>query len=101
MNKKKVATVALAGALVLASTIGLTACGNKNIWDMNYTLRYVVVEENGQSVLHTIESWTDSESESVTFRTSCCENYIWTSANNSVLYESKPAEYAYDIECQG
>lgn len=101
MIKKKIAIITLASALTLASMAGLTACGNMDLWDTNYTLRYAVLEENGHDVLHTIESWSDSESDSAMFRTSCCGNYIWTSVNKAVLYESKPSSDAYDYECGG
>lgn len=81
----------------------LTGCGNRNVFDeygdsVN-TFRYVAIEENGQSVLHQIETWADSSSESATFRTKCCGNYIWTSANKAVFYQNKPEEYANSNEC--
>ena len=100
MEKRRLISLMLAG--VMSTSVGaLAGCNgcNKNVFDMNYKLEYIVVEENGNSILHKIKSWDDSESESVTARTECCNNYIWTSANNSVLYEKKPAEHAYDLEC--
>lgn len=95
-----------AGAVVLftaGSSLGLfgCGCGNNDFWDMNYNLNYVVVDENDTHVLHKVDSWSDSESDSLTFKTSCCDNYVWTSANNSVLYKNKPAEHTYDKVCTG
>ncbi len=97
--KKQIATALAASVLCATALVGLSGCGNRDIFDMNYNLNYVVIEENGQSVLHQISSWSDSESDSVTFHTSCCENYIWTSANKAVLYENKPDQEMYDFEC--
>ena len=99
MNKKNVAAGLLAAAVATTAAFGLAGCGNYDLMDMHYELYYAVIEENGHQVLHQIEKWADSESESVTISTRCCGNYIWTSANRSVLYKSKPSEDAYDYEC--
>ena len=95
----KLAKGLLAAGLIATMGLGLTGCGNMNLMDLNYDLHYAVVEENGQHVLHEVKSWTDSESDSVMFTTDCCDNYIWTTANTTVMYRDKPAESAYDVEC--
>lgn len=105
MNKKRV--IALGLATVLCATIptafgcsgGCKGCGNAYWFDANYTLNYVVTEENGQHILHSVEAWSDSESDSVQITTKCCNNYIWTSSNKAVMYTNKPAEHTYDIVC--
>ena len=103
ITKRKKILKSLTIVTIALSLATLTGCGNRNVFDeygdsVN-TFRYVTIEENGQSVLHRIKTWADSESESATFRTECCNNYIWTSANNSVFYQNKPEEYAYSREC--
>ncbi len=99
MKNKTLALGLLASVIAATSTMAFAGCGNYRIIDMNYTMEYAVVEENGNHVLHHLQSWKDSDSESVTFTCVDCGNYIWTSANNSVVYKEKPAEYAYDFEC--
>lgn len=96
---KKITTYAACAALLVPTTVGLTACGNMDMMDMHYTFHYVVIEENGEHVLHKVNKWADSESESVTISTQCCDNYIWTSSNRAVLYEKKPEAAAYDRAC--
>ncbi len=100
---KKIAAVAL-GTTVAFAIAGCSGSGcigaNCMGCDANLHLGYIVIEENGHNVLHTVEKWSDdSSSDSVGVRTSCCGNYIWTTANVSNLYEKKPADYAYDMVC--
>ncbi len=99
MNKKSIALGLAAAAICASSTLALAGCGNKNYTKLNNDLHYIVIEENGHHVLHHIDTWNDSESESVTISCDRCHNYIWTSANVSPVYKDKPAAYAYDFEC--
>ena len=78
---------------------GCTGCGNHYAIDANYTLNYIVVEENGTHVLHTVKAWGDSESDSVVVTTECCGNYIWSSSNKSIMYQNMPNEGTYDTTC--
>lgn len=96
MKKKIIILVAI--VIIIVSALSFTGC-NRFAVDANLKLGYIVINENGHHVLHTINKWGDSESDSVTVRTRCCGNYIWTSTNNAVIYESKPNEYAFDMEC--
>lgn len=86
--------------LAILSLLLLTGCGNMDVFDTNYTMNYIVIREGNESTLHRVESWGDSESDSVTVRTACCGNYIWTSVNNATLYESEPAATAYTHTCE-
>lgn len=100
MKLKKVGIVLLAPLTMLAAT----ACtGNRNCFDgcsnETNTLNYVVVSEGGHYVLHSVQSWSDSSSDSATITTSCCGNYIWLTANNTKFYRSMPPAYAYDLVC--
>lgn len=99
MKKKAIALGLLASSIVATSTVALTGCGNMNIVDLNFTMNYIVVEENNINVLHKITKWTDSESESVSFSCPDCGNYVWTSSNTAVVYKNKPPKYAYQYEC--
>ena len=80
--------------LLVFVSLFCVGCGNMDFWDMNFILHYAVVKEGENYYIHKVESWSDSDSESVTIRCSCCGNYIWTSANSTVLYESEPT-YLY------
>lgn len=93
---KKIVCVLLA----LLTLLVLTGCGNMDIFDTNYTMNFIVIREGNESTLHRVESWSDSESDSVTVRTACCGNYIWTSVNNATLYESEPSATAYTHACE-
>ncbi len=95
---KKAIYCTLAAGLMLGATFAFTGC-NKDITDLHYEFEYAVIEENGQDVLHKVKSWKDSDSESFTITTDCCDNYIWSSANRGNLYKNKPARSAYDFEC--
>lgn len=101
MKVKKVA-ILLTSAVVTMAT--LTAC-NRNCMDgcssSTLTFKYIVIEENGHSVRHEVKSWSDSESDGLTVTTSCCDNYIWTSANKANIYRDEPPAYAYDLVCSG
>lgn len=96
---KRIICIVLCGILLLFSTLTLISCGNMGVFDTNFTINYVVIEENGNKVLHTVSKWYDSESDSSAFKTSCCTNYIWTSANRAVAYTNEPAAYTYDFKC--
>ena len=81
--------------LLVFVSLFCVGCSNMDFWDMNFTLHYAVVKEGENYYIHKVESWSDSDSESVTIRCSCCGNYIWTSANSAILYESEPI-YLYE-----
>lgn len=89
----------LLSLLALMLALLCMSCGNQDVFDTNYTMEYIVIYEGGAYVLHTVKSWSDSESDSVTVTTACCDNYIWTSTNNATLYKSKPADTAYTHAC--
>ena len=89
--KKIILTIFIGAVLLLTSLFMFVGCGNKDIFDMNYNLNYVLINEGGGlPVLHEVRSWSDADSDSATIRTDCCGNYIWTSSNNSTLYENIP-----------
>lgn len=85
---------------IIISTITLCSC-NAGIVDFNLKINYVVLNENGNMVLHKVKTWYDTESDSASFKLSCCDNYIWTSSNVAIAYTNKPMEHAYDFECVG
>ena len=54
--KKKVLVTILATTMIL----GLTGCGNKDLWDTNYTYdRAIIGLPNGESVEVEIKQWRD------------------------------------------
>lgn len=57
MKKKVLVTV-----LAVATIFGLTACGNKDMFDTNYTFdRAIIALPNGEVVEVEIDKWTDYE----------------------------------------
>ena len=88
---KKIIAGFVASILLIISVFAFIGCGNMDVFDTNYTLNYIIVDEGGLlPIMHEIQSWSDSESDSAMVRTKCCENYIWTSSNNATLYENIP-----------
>lgn len=56
--KKKVLGIMLAVTIVS----GLTGCGNKDLFDTNYTFdRAIIALPNGESIEVEIDKWTDYE----------------------------------------
>ena len=92
--------VVLVCVLLVLFVLSFSAC-NMGIIDLNLKVGYVVLQENGHSVLHTVEKWYDTDSDSASFKLSCCGNYVWTSANVAIAYTNIPANYAYDFVCGG
>lgn len=96
---RKVNIHAIVSIFLLTVILTLSGCGNMDILDTNYTLNYIVVEEGGGlPMLHSIRSWSDSESDAVMVRAECCNNYIWTSSNRAVLYESLPVALTEGVD---
>lgn len=90
-NMKKIIAGFIAAILLIISVFAFIGCGNMDVFDTNYTLNYIIVDECGLlPIMHEVQSWSDSESDSAMVRTKCCENYIWTSSNNATLYENIP-----------
>ena len=88
---KKIIAGFVATILLIVSALAFTGCGNMDLLDTNFNIRYIVIKEsNGLPIMHEVRSWSDSESDAATVRTDCCNNYIWTSSNNATLYESMP-----------
>lgn len=88
---KKIITGFVTTILLIISVFTFTGCGNMDVFDTNYTLNYIIIDEGGLlPILHEVQSWRDSESDSAMVRTKCCKNYIWTSSNNATLYENIP-----------
>lgn len=89
--KKRILTIFMGVVLLLTSLLMFVGCGNMDVFDTNYTLNYIIVDEGGLfPTLHEVQSWSDSGSDSAMVRTKCCKNYIWTSSNSATLYENIP-----------
>lgn len=89
--KKRILTIFTSIILLLTSLFMFVGCGNMDVFYTNHALNYIIVEEGGLlPILHEVQSWSDSRSDATMVRTKCCKNYIWTSSNNSTLYENIP-----------
>lgn len=61
MKKKIVALL-----LVVLLALGITACGNKDLWDTNYTFdRAIISLGNGETIEVEIKQWKDYEGEQI------------------------------------
>ena len=88
---KKIILIIMGIALMLA----LCACvGNQSVWDGltddSNTFHYILTCEGGEYHLHELARWIDSSSDAVGAVTKCCNNRIWTSYNNAILYKELP-----------
>lgn len=87
---KKFCVTVVSAILIAISFISLVGC-NQMLFDANLKLNYILIDEgNGVPILHEIQSWDDSDSDSISVKTKCCENYIWTSANKAIVYRDFP-----------
>lgn len=98
--------VCILGVATLMLMVGVTGCtGNADIFDgmsnETNTFKYALTEEAGTYRLHTIQKWTDSESDAVGITCSCCNNRLWTSFNTSVLYKEFPEYLPEDVTICG
>ena len=89
--KKKFLLGIITTISILTSVFSFGGCGNMDVFDTNYTLNYIIINEGGLlPIMHKVQSWSDSDSDSAMVKTKCCNNYIWTSSNNATLYEKLP-----------
>lgn len=89
--KKKFLLGIITTISILTSVFSFAGCGNMDVFDTNYTLNYIIINEGGLlPIMHEVQSWSDSDSDSAMVKTKCCNNYIWTSSNNATLYEKLP-----------
>lgn len=73
---------------VLLVLLCLTGC-NYRVLDLQYNYKYAIIElPNGEIVEGEIQSWSDSESDSVCIRVNGIDYY--TSTNKAVLMSEKP-----------
>lgn len=90
---KKVICLILIVVMVVISMTMLVGCGNRAWISDKYKNEFtyiLAIEPTGEVVLHTIKKWADSDSESITIQTACCDNYMWVSSNNATLYKEYP-----------
>lgn len=58
--KKKIIAILCAAVM----TFGLTSCGNKKVFDLQYSFNYAIIQlPNGEIVEGKVDSWKDYEGE--------------------------------------
>lgn len=58
--KKKIIAILCAAVM----TFGLTGCGNKKVFDLQYSFNYAIIQlPNGEIVEGKVDSWKDYEGE--------------------------------------
>ena len=90
----------IAAGLIITTTVGLTGCTNKGVFNFTSKTDYAVIKEGDSFVLHEVKSWVNESNDMVTITTECCNNQIWTTFDSSVLYKEKPSEHAYNQVCE-
>jgi len=100
-NKRIIISIFLLIVILSVTVLTIASCqlSNYQMWDINFEYNFVVINENGQQVLHKIEVWHINENGCVQLKLSCCNNHVFTSDKIAILYEQKPSEYAFDFEC--
>lgn len=85
--KKKVLGILLASMMM----IGLVGCGNKDLWDTNYTYDTAVIQlSNNESVEVEIKQWTDYEDgEQIQIIAKDGTVYLTSSYNCTLIRRSK------------
>ena len=103
MKKKNILTGIIAAGLIATTTMGLSGCTNKRLINFDTNADYIVVQEGSNYILHEVKSWVQDKNNynhSIIVTTDCCNNNIWTTHENSVLYKEKPSENAYTAVCE-
>ena len=58
--KKKIIAISCAAVMIF----GLTGCGNKEVFDLQYSFNYAIIQlPNGEIVEGKVDSWKDYEGE--------------------------------------
>lgn len=84
-NIKKFCALA-AGATITLST--LSGCGNKDMWDTNYTFTHAVIIEQGKTTIVPIKQWSDYDGEQIQIIMED-GNIFLTSTFNTKLFSEK------------
>ena len=88
---RKFCATIVSAILIALSFVSLVGC-NQMLFDTNLKLNYILIDEgSGIPILHEIQSWDDSDSDSIAVKTKCCNNYIWTTANKAIVYRDFPS----------
>lgn len=77
----------LTAICILGCSIGvLTGCGNKDLFDTQYTFNYAIIQlQNGDVVEGKVDSWTDYEGEQLQVRINGI-TYLTNSVNCTLIY---------------
>ena len=98
---KNIKRTVLATVLSTSMLLSLSSCGNSYDETDNNETYYMVLEENGNNVLHVLDGPAGASLRQVAhFETDCCKNEVWASIERCVVYTKKPAESAYDDVCE-
>ena len=62
--------------ILFGLVILLTGCGNKDMFDMNYTYDYAECYLNGEYQKYEIEKWTDYDGEQIQIKTEDGDLYL-------------------------
>lgn len=62
--------------LLIVSLLLLTGCGNKDIWDTNYTFDYAECYLNNEYQKYEIDKWSDYDGEQIQIKTKDGDIYL-------------------------
>ena len=85
--KKKIAII----LVVIFFAMGISACGNKDMWDTVYTFNYAIIKlPNGEVIEGKVESWTDYEDgDQLQIKMENGETYLVHSTNAVLMVNGK------------
>ena len=82
--KKKLSIILLS----VISMISISGCGNKDLWDMNYTFNKAIISlQNGEVIEVDVKSWTDYEGEQLQIESTDGTLYLTSSYNCTLIKE--------------
>lgn len=85
MKKKIIALL-----MVVLLTFGITACGNKDLWDTNYTFNRAIISfGNGETIEVEIKQWKDYEGEQIQIIDKAGNIYLVSTFNCVLIRDSE------------
>lgn len=74
----------LIGIMLLVGMLLLTGCGNKDLWDTNYTYTKAITYIGDERIELNIKQWRDYDGEQIQIITTDGKTYL-VSMNNTIL----------------
>lgn len=84
--KNKIIKITVLGIMLVGIVVALTGCGNRDMWDTNYTFdRAIVYLNDGTKMEIEIEQWKDYEGEQIQIKGKDGKIYLVSSFNTILI----------------